>query len=139
MIFVNSKVMPQNPSQLMEVIGNHPGFEFNWVQKLGFAADILPIGAAVTWFFQRWKAAEQLLLSEKSAALLAKASRLAMGPSPSISAPVELLRIASFHIHIILGPYTYEHNINHGHLPPQLNSLYRPFTLSLLELAALSF
>ena len=60
--------------QVVEVIDHHPGFEKYWAQKLGAAADILPIGAAATLIFQRWEAAELLpLLSEKSAALLATA------------------------------------------------------------------
>ena len=60
--------------QVVEVIDHHPGFEKYWAQKLGAAADILPIGAAATLIFQRWEAAELLpLLSENSAALLATA------------------------------------------------------------------
>jgi len=37
--------------QVVEVIDHHPGFENYWAQKLGSAADILPIGAAATLIF----------------------------------------------------------------------------------------
>ncbi len=60
--------------QVVEVIDHHPGFENYWAQKLGSAADILPIGAAATLIFQRWESAELLpLISKKSAVLLATA------------------------------------------------------------------
>ncbi len=60
--------------RVVEVIDHHPGFESHWVQKLGSAADIRPIGAAATQVFQRWKAAGLLpRISEQSAALLATA------------------------------------------------------------------
>ncbi|TMU66017.1 DHH family protein [Pseudomonas fluorescens] len=60
--------------RVVEVIDHHPGFEHYWVQKLGSAADIRPIGAAATQVFQRWQAAGRLpQISVQSAALLATA------------------------------------------------------------------
>ena len=58
----------------VEVIDHHPGYEQYWAQRLGSAADIQPIGAAVTQVFQRWDKADLLLkISQQSAALLATA------------------------------------------------------------------
>ncbi|WP_445177925.1 DHH family phosphoesterase [Pseudomonas sp. McL0111] len=60
--------------RVVEVIDHHPGFENYWTQRLGFAADIRPIGAAATQVFQRWEAAGLLpRISQPSAALLATA------------------------------------------------------------------
>jgi inorganic pyrophosphatase/manganese-dependent inorganic pyrophosphatase len=60
--------------QVVEVIDNHPGYEPYWAERLGSAADILPIGAAATLVFQRWQAAGLLSrISEQSAKLLATA------------------------------------------------------------------
>ncbi|WP_183782900.1 DHH family phosphoesterase [Pseudomonas sp. JAI115] len=60
--------------QVVEVIDHHPGYEPYWAERLGSAADILPIGAAATLVFQRWQAAGLLSrISEQSAKLLATA------------------------------------------------------------------
>ncbi|WP_338801521.1 DHH family protein [Pseudomonas sp. RSB 5.4] len=60
--------------QVVEVIDHHPGYEPYWAERLGSAADILPIGAAATLVFQRWQAAGLLpRISEQSAKLLATA------------------------------------------------------------------
>jgi inorganic pyrophosphatase/manganese-dependent inorganic pyrophosphatase len=60
--------------QVVEVIDHHPGFERYWVERLGCAADIRPIGAAATQVFRRWQSAGLLpRISVHSAALLATA------------------------------------------------------------------
>ncbi|MGY2440432.1 DHH family phosphoesterase [Pseudomonas sp. SDO52101_S400] len=60
--------------RVVEVIDHHPGFEKYWLDRLGPAADIRPIGAAATQVFERWEAAGRLpLISTCSAALLATA------------------------------------------------------------------
>ncbi|MCU7248206.1 DHH family phosphoesterase [Pseudomonas koreensis] len=62
------------PAQVVEIIDHHPGYENYWVEKLGIAADIRPVGAAATQVFQRWEAAGLLAqISGASAKLLATA------------------------------------------------------------------